>query len=334
MSFDLQLTVRSAAMFSTWVFCPTDHLCFDAGDGLVASLNHKLIAIQTMLVSHGHRDHVAGLPMFMNVRLHHEGPVRVVYPAGSGIMPDLIRFCERFEQRCTPQRVAWTPVRPGQDLPGTKKNLFIRPFATKHYRRDDGRGQSLGYHLGVKKNKVRPEFAGMSTNDTLDRIRQIGAEALARDWAAHPEWHGLDTKARADLMVSLGRAALTMEVEELYLSYSGDTETLSPETFRGVKTLVHEATFLSQEDLEDDESDEARYHCHSALPDVIEMAMAAGVEHLALFHISVRYQANEVLEGMKSCLEHYRPPFPVSIALPGRLTMDWLDKRIWPEQTA
>jgi ribonuclease Z len=285
-------------MFGTFVFFPTDHLCLDMGDGLVSSLGHKLVGIDTVLLSHAHRDHIAGIPMFLNVRCNHEGRVRIYYPAEAPLIPTLQSFCERFERKATPDRVEWIGIHPGEYRPQTKKNLFILPFATDHYRQDDGRVRSLGYHLCLRKMKVRADFRGKTTDETHALIRELGRDAVLE------------------------------EVEEKYLSYSGDTAPLAPDTYAGSKVLVHEATFLNRADRDDDDG-EARWHRHSVMEDVFAMAVeAGGIEHLALYHFSSRYGAREVMRAVGEAIDRFRPEFEVSVAPPGRFVTDLLAMRV------
>jgi len=284
-------------MFATWAFFPADGVCFDAGDGLVARLRHKVVRLDTIALSHGHRDHIAGLFMFLNVRCNHEGTIQILYPREARIVREIERWMPIFDRNVA--RVSWKPMMPGEELPLKKKNLFIRAFNSDHYRqRGPEAGRSLGYHLIEKKKKVREPLRHLSQEEIFAAIKERGRDAVLED------------------------------VEEKYVSYSGDTAPLPAAEIANCKVLMHECTFLDPADAESEEG-ESRWHKHSDLDSVMRRAVeAGGIGHLVLYHFSTRYTSNEVRQAVQQAIAKYRPEFPVSAAMPGAFVEDVLKYRI------
>jgi ribonuclease Z len=287
-----QIAVQSTAMFSTWVAFPADQICFDMGDGLAARLRHKLIRLNTIAISHSHRDHVAGLFMYLNIRTNHPGPIQIVYPRDSRLMQQIQDFLPAFERK-VPNCVDFIPVGPGDVVPLTKPKLFMRTFQTNHYKIRDNAIRSLGYHLFETKKKVRVEFRHLSQSDTFGLIKEKGRDHVLED------------------------------IEETYLTYSGDTTALNPDEVRGTPLLFHEATFINKDDRQSDEG-EARYHLHSTLDEAMQTAVEGEVGHLVLYHFSSRYNSGEVMDAVKKSIRRFKPNFPVSIAMPSVFAEDIL----------
>ena len=84
-----------------------------------------------------------------------------------------------------------------------------------------------------------------------------------------------------------------------YVGDAGRTDDLV-EAVRGVNALAIEATYTSLE------SDAAREYGHLTARQAAELAVAAGAEHLILYHLSRRYSEREVLDEA-------RPIFPSTI---------------------
>ena len=122
------------------------------------------------------------------------------------------------------------------------------------------------------------------------------------------------------------KLVFSMTVEDVLLTVTGDTTPLAPETYAGSRVLLHECTFLDRnEQLEL----EQRGHPHSALDDVLDLAVAANVGHLGLYHVSRRYEDQRILAVVRQQCALREVPFPVSVALPGRMYEDLLAQRVW-----
>jgi ribonuclease Z len=97
------------------------------------------------------------------------------------------------------------------------------------------------------------------------------------------------------------------EVRENILGYSGDTPVENFDIWDNTRILIHEATFLSKVEIEDNDT---RRNKHSVLEEVIRAAVSIDIKVLILGHFSSRY-TNEEIEGIISCCQRYNATFPV-----------------------
>ncbi len=297
-----RLIVFSIPLVSTWVLDETHRLMFDVGDGACAMLDGKIHRVNLIALTHAHRDHIAGLPQLLNLRggvaAASGEPLCVLHPDGSGSFLALGRFLAHFDQE-TSGRVIWQAWRPGEQM-DLEDGRFLRAYATRHVPSPDPtRFRSLGYQIGRVVERLKPELRGLPQAE-LDRLRLEG-----------------------------GRAAITAPEEEIILTVSGDTTTLPPETLRGTRFLLHECTFLDSDEARCAEARE-RGHEHSCLSEVLDLAEAAGVERLALYHISKRYADEEILRAVRAGCARRNLAARVSVALPGRVYVDLFSQTVWP----
>ena len=58
---DIQLALHSSPRFSTWLWIADWKILIDAGDGASQQLGYKIRKIDTVAMTHAHRDHLGGL---------------------------------------------------------------------------------------------------------------------------------------------------------------------------------------------------------------------------------------------------------------------------------
>lgn len=73
-----------------------------------------------------------------------------------------------------------------------------------------------------------------------------------------------------------------------------------------------------------------RGHPHSCLEEVLAIARDAGVGRLGLYHVSRRYEDECILARVRDRCAKMKIPFPVSVALPGRVYDDLFAQAAWP----
>ncbi len=262
---------HSKALYSTWVFYRPDHLLIDCGEGAASALGNGGYGIERVLLTHGHIDHIAGLPALLWTRAGGMGdtdkPLSIFYPAGDPSVALMRDYLLRSRRRW-PFELSWIELQPGDSIPlsgepNAQHARRVRAFETRHIRNQI----TLGYQILETRRRLKPEFAALSP-------QEIGK--LARD---------------------IGSAGLSESFEAALVVWSGDSAPLRPEDAAGTEILMHEATILHDEDKKGQE--------HSALSEVLQLAAQARPRTLVLYHFSGRYRASEVREHVaRSAREH------------------------------
>ncbi len=264
----------SRAMYSTWFFHRPSHLLFDAGEGIAAQLGNFVFGVEKVFLSHGHYDHVGGLPGLVLARNAAMGertkPLVVHHPAGDA-MVQLEREYVAVLARNLDYALTWTPLQPGEDVPLSTagESWTVRPFATRH-----GRSSlTLGYNLVEKRKRLKPALEGKPEAEIARLAREKGREAVSETY------------------------------DHILMAYSGDSLALEPDTVRGAEVLLHESTFLDEK--------ERKAKIHPTLPEVLATARDAGVKGLGLFHVSSRYTHADLEERVSRAVEKHGLAIPV-----------------------
>jgi len=236
----------------TTVQVPELSLLLDVGIPLRA-----FCAADRIFLSHGHVDHVGGLPGLLGVRgmMQKQAPPEVFMPVE--IVADVLTALaaltrlQRYELAIKPVGMA-----PG-DEHHLGNNLYVRAFRTHHP------VPSLGYQFIRKVSKLKPAYLTLP-----------GAEIGAR-------------KARGEDLFD--------KAEHLELAYATDTLVRVLDTNPSMlksRILILECTFLDERKA----LAESRAGCHIHLDELIEVADRFENEHLVLMHISQIYTPSEARE--------------------------------------
>jgi len=269
-----------------------DRLLFDCGEGTQRQLMRSvvgLVELEELFITHFHADHVLGLPgMLKTFALRQREREMVVYgPRGLRRVYELL---EPVIGRLT-FRVRLVELEGNQEL--ERDGYRIAAFEVDHG------GPGLGYalvedprpgqfdperarELGVRPG---PDFGRLQSGEEVDGVRPDQVMGETR---------------RGRKVVLTGDSA-PCDMTRL-VAWEADL-------------LVHEATFL-EEDAE--RAVETR---HSTAAQAAELAAAAGVQILALTHISPRYSIAEVRREARTAFERVVVPRDfdrIEIPLPER----------------
>lgn len=157
---DLDLLGYSIAGEETVVAMPQLDVCFDIGKA-----PDQVIAINTVLLTHGHMDHSAGFAYYLSNRnFSGMSPGTIVAPANLiGPMREIIVAWGYVDGNKIPARLVG--VRPG-DEHQIKPNLFARAFPTKH---SPG---SVGFCVLEKRKKLKAEYLQLTGPQIVELKKQ------------------------------------------------------------------------------------------------------------------------------------------------------------------
>ena len=271
-AFPLQDQLRgfSRALFSTWLYHRRFNILFDAGEGVSTHLLNRVFGIRKIFLSHGHADHIAGLTNLANIRNLGAGDqtaTLTIYHPRNNTLIDLLREYLARTQSELSFDLRWEAIEPGVriDLDEKRGKVFLEAFRTQHSQKQ----LSLGYNIVETRRRLKPEYEGLPQQKINEAIWNLGKDAVAE--VCH----------------------------QIIFTYGGDSRPISPAAVKGSLFLCHECTYLAAED------DERNFHQHSILDEVLEVAKAAEVKTLLLFHVSLRYSQDDIQDRIQKAIRRH-----------------------------
>lgn len=255
---------HSKAMYSTYFLWRPEGIMFDCGEGAATNLGSKVFASDKMFLSHGHLDHISGIPNFLFARSGGRGdnakPLKIYYPQGDENIAHMKQLCDALSAHGHDSLsfdLQWIPVEPNQRI-DLNANRYVTTFQTYHAK---GR-LTIGYRINELRKKLKPEFNGLDQGQILAAIKQ----------------HGKDN--------------ISIIEESTTFLYTGDTHVLEESVYGKPQVMLHESTFINRNDV--------KYDTHSVLDDVLEMVQKVNPDTVLLYHFSTRYSAAQVSEAVKT----------------------------------
>ncbi|BCM92288.1 ribonuclease BN [Abditibacteriota bacterium] len=260
--FDPNTVLRgfSRALYANWLLYKPLRILIDCGEGCATDLDGAVSSVERVFLTHGHIDHVGGLPTLLWTRA--AGGVipkslEIFHSSDDPFMGPLFAYVEGVRE-LLPFPIEWKPLHPGSRVE-LRPGWMLEAFPTRHL----SQGQSLGYRLLEQRTRIKPEFAGLTQNE-------ISALA-ARD--------ELDDKKEA--------------FEFLRVAFCGDSLPVDTAHVAGAELLVHEATIFEGEGEKPGQN-------HSSLADALEVATRAKPKALLLNHLSRHHSRVEIETAIRS----------------------------------
>ena len=260
----MQETLRgfSRGLYSNWLWHRPLQLLIDAGEGLQLALGSNVFSPSVLAITHGHSDHVLGLPGFLAARKFGKGatdkPLTIVFPEGSVGVQAVREYLGRaYAGVVFP--LNWIAATPGTAVP-LGKNKAIEAIYVRHTSNE----VALGYRVLETRKRLKPEFASLT---------QPEIEAAARRGT---------------------RDELLEDVRHVTFAHSGDAMPIDPALVTEADVLVHDATFLNEPDR--------REPIHATTEEALDVARQARVKTLILYHLSIRYDRATALPALRAQL--------------------------------
>jgi len=247
-------------MFSNWCWHEPFQVLIDAGEGLQLALGQKIWAPEVVALTHGHSDHVLGLPGFIASRRFAKGAqdkaLTVVFPDGNnGVLAVRELLARMWPAAEFP--ITWAPLRPGGEFRIGRTRVLLA-FATSH----GGSEPTQGYAVLEERRRLKSEYAGLSEAEICARVREHGRDALMEPY------------------------------RHVRFAHTGDAMPIDPSLVAGADILVHDATFLETEDR--------KWDIHATTVEALDVGRAAGVHCLVLHHLSIRYDRAAALPALRA----------------------------------
>ena len=250
----------SRGLFSNWLWHRPLQLLVDAGEGAQLALGTNVFSPSMLAITHGHSDHVLGVPGLVVARKFGKGavdkPLTIVFPEGSrGVQAVRDFLGTAYHGVVFP--LTWIAASPGTAVP-LGKGRRLEAFTVRHTSNE----VALGYRVIETRRRLKPEFAAMP---------QAAIEAAAR---------------------SGKRDELLEDADHVVFAHSGDAMPIDPALVMAADLLVHDATFLNEPDR--------REPIHATTEEALQVARAAGVKTLVLYHLSIRYDRATALPTLRA----------------------------------
>lgn len=251
-------------------------ILFDCGEQAMR-LDSHIFRADAVAISHGHFDHVRGLLGVVQARAGLMGandkPLRVLFPSQSGRVTRAIDEVESFVRGKDWDHITFHGIADGDsvEFPHGRR---LEAKRVEHMADD----ACLAYRIVRDRTRLKPEFRHLSKGEVKRLVGQGERDRLLESFLKNE------------------------------LVYSGDLVRLDHRFCQSTHVLMHEASFLREEDRDADKG------LHSTVEQALRCAADAEARCLILWHVGRRYQTDELREGIQRLIDetgYERPVFVI-----------------------
>ena len=171
----------SRGMYSNWLWHRPLQLLVDAGEGLQLALGPNVFSPSVLAITHGHSDHVLGLPGLIAARRFGKGaidkPLTIVFPEGSRGVQAVRELARHAPMPAWSFPLTWIAgARRGRRVP-LGKDRHLEAISVRHTANEP----ALGYRVVETRRRLKPEFAAMAQAEIEAAARQGTRDELLED---------------------------------------------------------------------------------------------------------------------------------------------------------
>lgn len=254
---DLEIIGYSIAGEESVVAMPQLDVCFDIGKA-----PDQVIAINNVLLTHGHMDHAAGIAYYLSHRNFNGQSAGTVLAPPNCIKPirQILAAWGRLDGNEIPANLI--PVAPGDEYEIKPNLLYARIFPTKHCK------DSVGYSIIEKRKKLRPEYLKLNSKQIVE-LKKQGVE--------------IDYTLEIPIVTYLGD---TQYVDYSQLNYIAES-----------KILIAECTFYETEHAE-----RAKAGKHMHVSEFAQLLDSMNNQYIIITHTTHRTPLREIKKILKNTL--------------------------------
>lgn len=212
------IDIYSCGLYSNWAWYHPFRCLFDLGSGFALHARNFIYGVESVLLTHGHGDHISDLVNFIGIRNSARGAkdkeLAIYYPYDSKQIKSYKDFIKHHFGDWLTFKINWFPIAQGHKIE-IDSNHYIECFAMAHQKN----ALTLGYKICEVRTRLKSRFTGQNIPELLKS--------------------GLDKK----------------ELNEQYIanlfSYCLDNYEVNPEDIRDAELAILDANFLNPADRDD-----------------------------------------------------------------------------------